>query len=507
MMPKRLRYLSLLFASFVLMPLYALELGEIETHSEIGQALNIKVMLSATEADSLVDWYPVVADQDDYRTLGLEYVGGLHDRLVMEIITAADSPYVAISSIGEIGRQRFDLIVSISNGIESRRRVYQAVLKEPPPPPPPVVETMPAAELLNYLINQLAATQLDDTRLSDSQPDDTQATAAQDLIRAELWGALKMLTTAAPPGGEQEFIVRLHSVDLEPSFVAGIIGLLNAQQNAIFARVKAESGSVQAVAAVLFGEQDFSVLKALFAAATQSTLVPGETKSERLNFAKERAAILANQLYETQYAMLQQQRAKAAAAAAPNEKTVSPNYPNWRQIYATVAQQLDGVDWLDASNWGEIYAVLASALSAVSWADYLSWQQGGLFAKTSFWIGITIFLGFLLLLLSIRLLRVQKTAVTRNASTRDESTRNRRTNLPLPGQAELERVRIPKVHINAPPEVPKDAFDDKLDQAEAFVAMGEHDEAQRLLKVVEQRSRNEQQLARALSLRSKIERK
>ena len=106
----------------------------------------------------------------------------------------------------------------------------------------------------------------------------------------------------------------------------GVGAMLNEQQKEIFNRVKAETGNARAVAAALFGQQDFLILKALFKKATEHTLEEGATKSKQLDFEKERAAILENKLYELKYAKIQQDL--AAQSACP--RTFFEDRTDWR---------------------------------------------------------------------------------------------------------------------------------------------------------------------------------
>ena len=432
---------------FALSSVVALELGDITVGSETEQILDSRVALHDIDLNSLTAWYVIAADPDDYEAQGLEYIHGLHDRLVIEIVTSASPPYIAISSLASISRRSFDLIVRIGNGEENLSRTYKVVLKEPPPPVVETIAVMMPAEMLNYLTNKLAA--------------------AQNITAAEVWGDLEALTTNVNQGGEYKLILYLSSLDLDPSFVTGIAAMLNERQNTIFSRVATESGDARAVGAVLFGQQDFLILKALFEKAMIHSLKAGATKSQKLAFEKERAAILQNKLYALEYSKAQQelaaQQAEAAAAAAQNKK----------------------INWLDYQ----------------SWLDYLEWGKQPLLSNARIWIAVAIFLSILLVLLSIRLFN-KKEAPTANLP-----TGTRRVKSPLPGQIELEKLRTPHVYIKPSDKDSKDQSDEitgKLNRAEAYIEMGEHEEARRILSAVAQQSQDKEQLTRMRGLLDKM---
>ena len=140
-----------------------------------------------------------------------------------------------------------------------------------------------------------------------------------------------------------------------------------------------------------------------------------------------------------------------------------------------------------------------------SWLDYLDWGKKPLLSNAKVWILIVVFLSILLLLLSIRLFLGQKTQPIRQAA----GVGSIKT--PLPGQSDLEKLRTPQVYINPlnkASENQKDQDDEitgKLNRAEAYVEMGEREEAHRLLNEVEQQSQDPQLLARMRSLRDKME--
>ena len=431
----------------------ALELGEIRVSSEEQQILDAEVSLHGIETDNLSNWHIIPADQDEYQAQGLQYINGLHDRLVMEIVASASEPYVAVSSIVSINRRNFDLIVRIGNGKESVQKIYQVVLKEPPAPIVEVIRAMTPAEILNYLTNKLAT--------------------LQKISRAEAWGQLQSLVTETDQGGEQKLITSINSAELSLSFTIGIGALLNERQKAFFNRIKAESGNARAVAAALFGQRDFLILKALFKQATVHTLEVGTTKSNQLDFERERAAILENTLYELRYAKIREDLAVQERAKEPPPES----------------EHAEALDWLDYQ----------------SWLVYLDWGKKPLLSNAKVWLAISVFLGILLLLLSIRLFLGQQTpAVGRPV---DAS----RTKMFLPGQKDLEKLRTPQVYINPADKEDKEQKGDddpiiaKLNRAEAYIEMGEHEEARRLLKEIEQQSQDPQQIAHIRNLRDKME--
>ncbi len=431
----------------------ALELGEIRVNSEEQQILDAEVALQGIEADNLSDWYVILVDQDEYQAQGLQYINGLHDRLVMEIVASASAPYVAVSSIVSINQPNFDLIVRIGNGKENLQKVYQVVLKEPPAPIVEVIRAMTPAEMLNYLTNKLAT--------------------SQKISGTEAWGQLQSLVTETDQGGEQKLITSIDSAELSLSFIIGIRALLNERQKAFFNRIKAESGNARAVAAALFGQRDFLILKALFKQATEHTLEEGTTKSSQLDFEKERVAILENTLYELRYAKIQED-------LAMQQRAKEPPPPK--------SEHVETLDWLDYQ----------------SWLVYMDWGKKPLLSNAKVWVAVSVFLGALLLLLSIRLFLGQKTqAVGRPV---DAS----RTKMSLPGQKNLEKLRTPQVYINPVDKEDKEQKSDgdpiiaKLNRAEAYIEMGEHEEARRLLKEIEQQSQDPQQLAHIRNLRDKM---
>lgn len=453
-MPKYLLALWAVFGCLVLSPTVALELGEITVDSEANQILDATVTLNDVGSHSLTDWYVITADQDEYQARDIRYIYGLHDSLVMEIVTSASPPYIAVSSIVEISRRSFDLVVHIAKGKENLHKVYRVVLKEPPAPVDELIRAMTSAEILNYLTNTLAG--------------------MQSISGAEAWGKLKSLTIDTNRGGEQKLMASIGSADLSLSFVMGIGAMLNEQQKAIFDRIKEATGNASAVVAVLFGQQDFLILKALFKKATEHTLEEGATKSKQLDFEKERAAILENKLYELQYAKIQKDIEAQQRAMELSQKT----------------EHVGEIDWLNYR----------------SWLDYLDWGKVPLLSNAKVWIVITMFLGSLLLLLSLRLFMRQKEQPLR------QTTEAGRIKAPLPGQSDLEKLRTPRVYIDPldkTPESSKDRDDEitgKLNRVEAYVEMGEHKEARRLLEEIEKQSLDSQQLERMRSLRDKMER-
>ena len=450
-MLKYLLSLWVVFGCFMLSPAMALELGEITVGSEAQQILDAKVALHDIASENLSDWYVITVDQDEYQARDLQYIRGLHDRLVMEIVTSASRPYIAVSSIASMSRN-FDLIVHIGNGKENRRKVYRVVLKKPPAPIVEVTRAMAPAEILNYLTHALAD--------------------VQNISEVEAWGKLKSLTAGAHQGSGQKLISSIASADLSLSFIIGISAMLNEQQKVIFNRIKAETGNARAVAAALFGQQDFLILKVLFKQAAEHTLEEGATKSKQLDFEKERVAILKNKLYELKYAKIQQDLAALQRVSKP---LLEPKY-------------IKDIDWQDYQ----------------SWLDYLDWGKKPLLSNAKVWIIVAVFLGFLLLLLSIRLFLGQKTQPVKSAFGTG------RIRAPLPGQSDLEKLRTPRVYINPldkASENQKDQDDEitgKLNRAEAYIEMGEHEEARRLLKGLEKQSQGPQQLARMRKLRDKM---
>ena len=437
----------------MLSPATALELGEIKVNSEEQQILDAEVALQGIETDNLSDWYIISVDQDEYQAQDLQYINGLHDRLVMEIVASASAPYVAISSIVSISQRNFDLIVRISNGEENLQKVYQVVLREPPAPIVEVIRAMTPAEMLNYLTNKLAA--------------------SQKIAGAEAWGQLQSLITETNQGGEQKLIMSISSAELSLSFIIGIGALLNERQKTFFNRIKAESGNERAVATALFGQRDFLVLKALFRQATEHTLEEGITKSSQLDFEKERAAILENSLYELRYAKIRED-------LAVQQRAKEPPPPK--------SEHVETLDWLDYR----------------SWLIYMDWGKKPLLSNAKVWVAVSVFLGVLLLLLSIRLFLGQKTqAVGRPVGAS-------RVKMSLPGQNDLAKLRTPQVYIN--PADKKDTVQKSdsnpiigmLNRAEAYIEMGEHEEARRLLGKIEKQNPSPQQLARMRSLRDKM---
>ena len=46
---------------------------------------------------------------------GLEYIPSVHDHLVIELVTSASPPHIAVSSLATISYRRFDLIIRKCN--------------------------------------------------------------------------------------------------------------------------------------------------------------------------------------------------------------------------------------------------------------------------------------------------------------------------------------------------------------------------------------------------------
>ena len=448
-MSKYRLFLWFVFGCSVLGSATALELGEITVGSEEKQILDAEIALSDIGSDNLSDWYVISVDRDKYRAQGLQYINGLHDRLVMEIVTSAPAPYIAVSSIVSINRRNFDLIVRIGNGKRNLQKIYQVVLKEPPVPIVEVIREMAPAEMLNYLTNKLAT--------------------AQNISGAEAWGQLRSLVTETNQEGEQKLIANINSAELSLSFTLGIIALLNDRQKTFFNRIKAESGNARAVAAALFGQRDFLILKTLFKQATEHTLEEGTTKSSQLDFERERAAILENKLYELSYAQTQEDLTVRQRAEESQSKP----------------EQVVIIDWLDYR----------------SWLTYLEWGKKPLLSNAKVWVAVSALMGVLLLLSSIRLfLGQKKQAVGR-------PVKASRIKISLPGQNDLAKLRTPRVYTGPVDKKDKDQKSDgdvivgMLNRAEAYVEMGEYKEARRLLEEIEQQNPNSQHLARVRTLR------
>ena len=444
--PMRLWMLCLVLGCFALSSAPALELGDITVSSEVGQILDAEIALRDVARENLTDWYVLPVVMDDYQAPGLEYINGLHDRLVIEIVTSASPPYIAISSLASIGQRSFDLIVRIGDGNKTLSNIYQVTLKKPSPPPPEIVKAMTAAEMLNYLVNKLAA--------------------AQNISATKTWGALQALITTTEQGGAYKFSSYLSSVNVDARFSTGIRAMLSEYQKTVFDRVRAESGDARAVGAVLFGQQDFLILKTLFSNATTHSLPAGKTKSKQLEFERERVAILQNKLFALEHSKMQQDMVAQRKQVAPPKSGQDKNNRWWD--YKT-------------------------------WLSYLEWGEKPLLSNAKVWmlVAIIIILGFLLLLLSRRLLRTPKAPVVNR----------KRVTAPLPGQIELQNLRAPQLHINPPTndaEAQSDDATSKLNQAEAYIAMGENAHANSLLAEVEQHSKDPEQLERMRSLRSKM---
>ena len=213
-------------------------------------------------------------------------------------------------------------------------------------------------------------------------------------------------------------------------------------------------------------------MKALFKQATEHTLEEGTTKSSQLDFEKERVAILENTLYELRYAKIREDLAMQQRAKEPPPE----------------AEHAETLDWLDYR----------------SWLVYMDWGKKPLLSNAKVWVAVSVFLGILLLLLSIRLFLGQKT------QTVGRPTGASRTKMSLPGQKDLEKLHTPQVYINPVDKEDKeqksnsDPIVAKLNRAEAYIEMGEHEEARRLLKEIEQQSQDPQQLTRMRSLRDKM---
>ncbi|MBC6413964.1 MAG: hypothetical protein GDA45_03385 [Chromatiales bacterium] len=433
--------LWLVLSCFAVSSAVALELGDLSVDSEVEQILDAKVTLGDVARENLANWYVLPTDENDYQAQGLEYLKSLHDRLVMEIVTSANPPYIAVSSLVSIGLDSFDLIVRIGDGDKILSNTYRPILKEPSAPLPEIIKAMTPAEMLNYLVNKLAT--------------------AQNIPAGEVWGELQLLTTATDPDGEYKFMSYLSSVNVDPRFLAGVEAMLSDYQKTVFDKARAESGDARAVATILFAQQGFLILKALFGKATESSLEEGETRSEQLDFARENAAILQNKLFALEYAKAQQD----AAAQQGQADTAVGQDKKFR------------------------------------WSDYLQWGEQPLMTNAKFWMVVAMFLVVLLLLESLWLLKKRKALPIRQASNVG------RMGAPLPGQEKLAKLRSPREYVEPPNNLPKVTADKtigKLNQAEAYIEMGDYDKASRLLKEVERQSEDAEQLARLGSLRDKM---
>ena len=243
--------------------------------------------------------------------------------------------------------------------------------------------------------------------------------------------------------GQKRLILRFSSPHLDESFIAGIRAMLSEQRVATFDHIRANTNDAQAVNDILFAQQDFSVLKKLLHAATISFLTEDANSEQQLEFIKERVAVLENKLSELEY---------------------------------TLARQPDKGSTIEPTINRSLYAWLVSR----QWDDPRSWLTRPV------WAVVTLFWAILLFFF-----------IWRRPGPKDQVRR------PLPGELELQKLRGHRARLDLA--TIESAMESELNQATAYIAMGEYDEASALLKKVKKQG-NESDIQRANELYEKINR-
>lgn len=408
-------------------PTFALELGAMTVASRPGQILDAKIILLDTDIAQLQSWYPIPASGKDYQAQGLDYIQPLHGRIVMEIVVMAEPPYIAISSIGPVNRRAFDLLVQISNTQQHTSRHYRLVLKESISFTPPAVKVMTPAETLSYLLAQLASGEVS--------------------IQAVLATLKEAVSADENQAGRRHLILRFLSPQLDESFIAGLRAMLSEQHAITFDHIRENTNDAQAVNDILFAQQDFSTLKKLLRLATMSSLSRDAEPNQRLEFMKERIAVLENKLSELEYMLAQQSNTETI-----NQQSID------RRIYA--------------------------------WLVRRQWDDPRLLLTRSVWVG---FAAFWVVLLCLFIWRQWRRSALNQPIDRGRQ--------PLPGEVELQKLRDHHARLDLPSE--DSAMASELDSATAYIEMGEYDEALARLKKVKKHG-SESEIKRANELYEKI---
>ena len=243
--------------------------------------------------------------------------------------------------------------------------------------------------------------------------------------------------------GQKRLILRFSSPRLDESFIAGVRAILSEQRAATFDHIRANTNDAQAVNDILFAQQDFSTLKKLLHAATINFLTEDANSDQQLEFIKERVAVLENKLSELEYTLARQADKKFA-------------------VEPTLSRSLD------------------------AWLSQRQWEDPRFWLTRPVWIAFTLFWAILLLFF-----------VWRRRRPKDRARR------PLPGELELQKLRGHRAHLDLP--TTDSAMEGELNQATAYIEMGEYDQASALLKKVKKQG-NELDIQRANELYEKINR-
>ena len=256
-------------------PAAAVELGNPEVESNPGQILDIRIPL--LDPGNTAELRLIPHDAALYGKAGFEY-GGLHERIIVELVTTVERPYIAVSSIGAVGQKHFDLVVGVAVKGGDIVRNYSITLAQPAPPPPPVQKPLSAPELLSQLLDRIAA--------------------ATGLSRVAVLDGLWRLVEGSADDGRHSVVFRLGGGAPDAKFTGGFRQLLGTDAGAAFDRDVQAHGAAHAVAAALFEDPGYAALRNLLKNAAVSTSGDGGSVGQRLAFMKEKVAVLEIQIAE-----------------------------------------------------------------------------------------------------------------------------------------------------------------------------------------------------------------
>lgn len=258
----------------------AVELGELRVESLPGQTLDVHIPLSSAEDLSAIRLLPHGAAL--YQKVNIEY-SDLHERIVTELVMTAANPHIAVSSIGAVNAERFNLVVGLVTAEGELVKRYAVVLTPPAPPPPDVLT---AAEVLSQILNRIAD--------------------ATGLTRIEVLGSLRRLITD-DAGLETKYIVfRLGGTQPDESFVNGFQALLSADAKAEFAKDTKTHGALRAMGRVLFADRERALLKKLLAGDLTSDVYVDGGSDDQMGAIKNRMAAMENQITALKHQLLEE---------------------------------------------------------------------------------------------------------------------------------------------------------------------------------------------------------
>ena len=276
------RILCLLVVLLNFPQVFAAEFCQLEIESYLGKILDARLILDAGKVDSNTQFRH--ATQSDYQKNNLPY-DDLHRRILIESVSSAAPPYIAISSIGVINQASFAVLLKVETEQQVRFEPCHISLAkvpviEPKVRPKPVLSP---SQILSRLLTLLSS--------------------GRGLTRAEAMSELQHLQMkTSAHAGEQRFIISLQGDPLEDhldeEFIIGLRALMTPEEEKLFAQSVSEHGTVATVLDVLFSTPDRLLLSRLLQKGlTEVVANNGAASAEIL---QQQLAVLENQLARSQ---------------------------------------------------------------------------------------------------------------------------------------------------------------------------------------------------------------